>query len=80
MIEIYGFNDIVYKLFNKMKNSFWQAHDSEDSKDSFETILDDLEAGYDNFYCDEADELAEEIRDLILIENYPTIKELKKTV
>lgn len=43
-------------------------------------VLDDFEGGYDNFYCDETDELAEEILDLVLVENNPSIKELKAIV
>ena len=60
--------------------TFWSVHNNKESKNLFDMELEDYIGGYDNFYCDEVDELAEDILDLILIEDNPSIDELKKTV
>lgn len=59
ILELYGFNDTVTKLLTNIMKSFWSVHNNRESKSLFDMELDDFIGGYDNFYCDEVDELAE---------------------
>lgn len=75
IIKIFSFNDTVSKLVKQIGEEASKAHLSERSKNIFKIALDDLIEDYENFYSQEADEIAEAVRSNMLTEGTPSVED-----
>jgi secreted Zn-dependent insulinase-like peptidase len=57
---------------------FWELHEGERSEKIYELALNDLIEEYQNFYCEDADRIANETLSLILNEGDPSIEQIKE--
>ena len=74
-VAIFGFSDTVCKLVEQLSSFINKVHLTSDAETIFNLTLEDLIQDYNNFYCQESDDIANTTRDNILQQGVYSVPE-----